>query len=137
MTLLKAGKMNEIASEMLKTQLQIKALQELRWKGVGQINKSKYTLYCSCNPEKTGQLGTGFMIRNAIKRNILSFEPYNERLCKLGIKGKLNNLCIISAHVPTEEKSEEGKEKFYEELQIVHNKIPRHDIVIILGDLNA
>jgi hypothetical protein len=42
---------------MLKTQLQITALQELRWKGVGQINKTKYTLYYNCNPEKTGQIG--------------------------------------------------------------------------------
>ena len=29
------------------------------------------------------------------------------------------------------------KKKFYEDLQTVHNKIPKHDIVIILGDLNA
>jgi len=52
MTMLKAGKMNEIADEMLKTQLQIIALQELKWKGVRQINKTKYTLYYSYNPEK-------------------------------------------------------------------------------------
>jgi hypothetical protein len=39
MTMLKAGKINETANEMLKTQLQIIALQELRWKGVGQISK--------------------------------------------------------------------------------------------------
>jgi len=62
MTMLKAGKMNKIADEMLKTQLQITALQELRWKGIRQINKTKYTLYYNCNPEKTGQLRTGFMV---------------------------------------------------------------------------
>jgi len=67
--MLKAGKMNEIADEMLKTQLQIIALQELRWKGVGQINKTKYTLCCSI--EKTGQLGTGFMIQT----------PEHNKLC--------------------------------------------------------
>ena len=52
MTLPKAGKMNEIADEMLKTQLQVISLQELRCKGVGQINKTNYTLYYSCNSEK-------------------------------------------------------------------------------------
>ena len=77
------------------------------------------------------------MVQNEIKRNILSFEPQNERLCKLWIKGKSNYLSIISVHAPTEEKTDEGKEKFYEDLQIVHNKIPKHDIVTILGDLNA
>jgi hypothetical protein len=44
MTVLKTGRMNEIADEMLKTQLLVMALQELRWKRVGQINKNKYTL---------------------------------------------------------------------------------------------
>jgi hypothetical protein len=83
MTMLKAGKMNEIADEMLKTQLRIIALQELRWKGDGQINKTKYTLYYSCNPEKNSSTWNGFMARNEIKKNILSFEPCDERLCKL------------------------------------------------------
>jgi hypothetical protein len=82
-------------------------------------------------------LETGFIIRNEIKKNILSFEPYNERLCKLRIKGKFNNLSIIRLHAPTEEKTNEEKEKFYEDLQTVHNKIPKHDIVKILGDLNT
>ena len=59
--------------------------------------------------------------------------PYNVKL----IKWKFNNLSIICAHAPTEEKSEEEKEKIYEGLQITHNKIPKHDIAIITGDLNA
>jgi len=34
-------------------------------------------------------------------------------------------------------KTNEEKEKFYEDLQAIHNKIPKHDIVIILGDMNT
>jgi NADH/NAD ratio-sensing transcriptional regulator Rex len=60
MTMLKTGKMYEIVDEMLKTQLQIIALQELRWKGVGKINKSKYTLYYSCNPPKNRPIRNRF-----------------------------------------------------------------------------
>jgi exonuclease III len=88
------------------------------------------TPYHICNPERADQLGTGFMIRNEIKKSILGFEKYNERLCKLRINGKVNNLSIISAHAPTEQKTNEEKEKFYEDLQTVHNKIPNHDIDI-------
>ena len=40
MTMLKPGKMNEITEQMLRTQLQIIALQEIRWKGHGQIKKN-------------------------------------------------------------------------------------------------
>ena len=137
MTMLKAGRMNEIVDEMLKTQLQVIALQKLRWRGAGQINIAKYTLYYSGNLEKTGLLGTGFMIRNEIKKSILSFEPYNERLCKIRIKGKFNILSITCTHAATEDKSDEGKEKSYEDLQIIYNKIPKHDIATIIGDLNT
>jgi endonuclease/exonuclease/phosphatase family metal-dependent hydrolase len=137
MTTLKMGRMNEIADEMSKIQLQRIALQELRWKEVRQINKTKYKLYYTSNQEKAGILRIGFTIQNEIKKDVLSFEPYNERLCKLRLKGNFNNLSIISVHAPTEEKSDEEKEKFYEDLQIVHNKIPKHYTVIILGDLNA
>jgi hypothetical protein len=72
--------MNEIADEMLK-HIHIIALQDLRWKGEGQNNKPTYTLFYSFDPENTGHLGIGFMIRNEIKKNILRFEPYNERIC--------------------------------------------------------
>jgi endonuclease/exonuclease/phosphatase family metal-dependent hydrolase len=68
---------------------------------------------------------------------MLCFEPYNERLSKLRIKGRFNNLSIISAHAPAEEEADEEKVKIYEVLQKVHNKIPKHDIVLIMGDLNA
>jgi len=81
--------------------------------GIRQINRTKYKLYYSCNLEKTGQLGTGSMIRNEITKNILSFEPYNERLCKLQIKGRFNNLSIISAHVSTEEKKKKSSMEIY------------------------
>jgi exonuclease III len=53
------------------------------------------------------------------------------------LKESLIIYLLISVHAPTEEKTDEEKEKFYEDLEIVHNKIPKHDIVIILGDLNA
>ena len=34
-------------------------------------------------------------------------------------------------------KIDEDKEQFYEHLQSVVDEVPKHDIVIILGDLNA
>jgi hypothetical protein len=40
-------------------------------------------------------------------------------------------------YAPTEDKKEEIKEQFYEELQRTQNSIPKHDLIIILGDMNA
>jgi exonuclease III len=82
MTMLKPGKMHEIADQMLKTQLQIIALQESRWKGRGQIKEDKYSLYYSCAQQNIGQLGTGFMVKrnNKTKQNNLISTIQREHL---------------------------------------------------------
>jgi hypothetical protein len=67
----------------------------------------------------------------------LGFEPRNERISKLRLKGKYHNITIINIHKPTEEKDEETKERFCAELQQIREKVPKHDIVITLGDYNA
>jgi exonuclease III len=107
MTMLKPGKMNEIAEQMLRTQLQIIALQEIRWKGHGQIKNNAYSLYYSCSEQSTGYFGTGFMVKKRIEKNIMCFTPINERICTIRLKGKFHNIALINVHVPTEEKTGE------------------------------
>jgi endonuclease/exonuclease/phosphatase family metal-dependent hydrolase len=70
-------------------------------------------------------------------KNVLGFEPYDERICKLRLKGKFHNLSIIFVHAPTDDESDEIKKQFFEDLRKVHDQIHRHDIVILLGDMNA
>jgi len=137
MTMLKPDKMNEIADQMLSTQIQIIALQEIKWKEHGKIKKNMYSLYYSCSQQWMGQLGTGFMVRKEVEKNIISFTPLNERICILRLKGKFYNITLINVHAPTEQKMEEEKDKFYDDLQKVYDRVPKHDIIMILGDLHA
>jgi hypothetical protein len=83
MTMLKPGKIHEIVDQMVKIHLQIIALQEIRWKGCGKLKKDKHSLYYSCSHQNTRQLGTGFMVKREIVKNIISFQPYSEKICKL------------------------------------------------------
>lgn len=73
--------------------MDILAMQEVRWKGYGELNEQNYTFLYSGNTEKQGNKGTGFM--NKIKNSLLGFEPINERLCKFRIKGKFANLTCV------------------------------------------
>jgi exonuclease III len=61
--MLKVGKMQEIADQIVNPQIQLVALQEIRWKGYGLLKKDKYSIYYSCNPNTTGQAGTGIIIQ--------------------------------------------------------------------------
>jgi hypothetical protein len=57
------------------------------------------------------------MVKKEIEKNRLGFEPYNERMCKLRIKGKYHNISIICVHAPTEDSDNTEKEQFFEDLQ--------------------
>ena len=67
----------------------------------------------------------------------MGFEPINERICKIRLKGKYHNITLINIHAPTEENDDDVKEQFYAELQQVQEKVPKQDQLIILGDCNA
>jgi exonuclease III len=71
-----------------------------------------------------------------MQKYIISYELHNERLCKLRIKGKYN-ITLINVYAPTEDKTEETKEQFYDDLQSMVDKVPKSDLTIILGDVNA
>ena len=68
MTMLKPGKMNEIAEQMLSTQIQIIALQEIRCKGHEHVKRNKYSSYYSYSQQCMGQLGTGFMVKKDVEK---------------------------------------------------------------------
>jgi exonuclease III len=136
-TMLKAGKMQEIANQIIGSQIQIVALQEIRWRGYGLLKKYKYSICYSCNPNTTGQAGTGFIIQKSAMNKILGFEPIFEYICKLRVRGKFYNMTLINLYAPTEDKEEKTKEQFYEELQRTHDRVPKHDVTITLGDTNA
>lgn len=53
------------------------------------------------------------------------------------MKGKYHNLSLLCVHAPTEDSDNIVKEQFFEELQAIKDRIPKHDIVILLGDMNA
>jgi len=97
LTMLKPGRIKEVAEQILQTDLQVVALQEIRWKGQGHIKKDKYNLYYSCKEDQTGHLGTGFIVKKEITKKVMGFEPINERICKICLKGKYHNITLIKS----------------------------------------
>ena len=55
-------KMHEISKEMIVYMVDIVALQKIQCQGQGKIDKPDYILLYSESENKTGQLGTGFMM---------------------------------------------------------------------------
>ena len=53
------------------------------------------------------------------------------------LKGKFNNISVISIYAPTEDGIEEEKVEFYENLESLINALPKYDTKLIMGDANA
>jgi exonuclease III len=81
--------------------------------------------------------GTGFLVNKKMKNLIIDFHADSMRLCSIRIKGKFFNISIICAHAPTEDKSEDEKDDFYDALERIYGRCPRNDIKTVIGDLNV
>lgn len=82
--------------------MDITALQEIRWKGSGEIQKHSYLLYYS-GGSRQGMHGTGFILNKRSRRAVIHFEPINNWICKICYKGKFSNITILSVYAPIED----------------------------------
>ncbi|XP_030750157.1 uncharacterized protein LOC115877947 [Sitophilus oryzae] len=82
------------------------------------------------------QSGVGVPINDKYEQNIKSIEYVCDRILRVKIMFD-QPIHIISVYAPDINKPEEMSMDFYENLQSAIDKIPRHEKIILLGDLNA
>jgi len=70
------------------------------------------------------QFGTGFAVHRSIVPLAIEFKSANPRISTLTIKRKFFNITFLNGHAPTEEKSPEKKDEFYENLEQTQMKPP-------------
>lgn len=131
----KVGKFKQLIAETRKYDLDVLAIQETNIKGKQHYNYDNYIWFNGGGEEN--RLGTGFLIKNNLKEVIVDYKVVNSRISYLRIKGKYRKISLINVHSPTEETETEKKERFYEDLDDVLSKLPKFDVKIIFGDLNA
>jgi exonuclease III len=52
-------------------------------------------------------------------------------------RGRWFHIIVLNVHSPTEDKTDDVKNSFYEELERIFDKFPKYHMKILLGDLNA
>lgn len=130
-----AGAAKNLLQEIKLYKLDILAVQETHLKEVNIQELEGYVFYNSGGKHR--RFGTGFLVKENLVEKIKKFEAVSEKLCYLTIQTENKKLTIINIHAPTEEKKEEEKEMFYEELERVVNIIPKNNIKMVIGDANA
>jgi len=136
LSLYRSKSLETLLDQLEKYYMDITCVQEMRWIGSGTIEKKNWIICYSCD-NKEHKLGTGFVIHKKVKHLIMDFQPKSPRMCWLKIRGKFFNYSIINAHAPTEDKSDTEKDAFYDGLRNLYDACPKHDVKMIIGDLNA
>ena len=52
-------------------------------------------------------------------------------------KSRYTKLSVIQCYAPTNDAVEETKDMFYQQLQKAIDNVPSHDVLLVIGDLNA
>jgi hypothetical protein len=64
-------------------------------------------------------------------------EFINNRLSYVILRGRWCNIIVLNVHAPCEDKGDDVKDSFCEELERVFDQFPGHDLPVLLDDLNV
>ena len=80
-------------------------------------------------------MGTGFFVHHRIISAVKGVDFVSDRFSYIDLRSRWCNIIVLNVHAPSEDKSDDSKDSFYEELEQVFDHFPRHHMKILL-DLN-
>ena len=61
----------------------------------------------------------------------------NDRMSYIDVRGRWCNIIVLNVHAPSEVKSDDSKDSFYDEVEQVFDNFPKFHMKILLGKFNA
>ena len=117
-SLYRAGSFTAAARELARYKLDLVGVQDVRSDREGTVGAGDYNFFYGKGNENH-QLGKGFFVHHRLVSAVKRVEFVSDRVSYIVLRGCWVNIIILNVHAPSEEKSDDSKGSFYEELEQV------------------
>ena len=127
------GKLEVAKQEMVRVNINILGISQLKWTGMGEFNSDDHYIYY-CGQESLRRNGVAITVNKRVRNAVLGCNLKNDRMISVCFQGKPFNITVIQVYAPTSNAEEAEVERFYEDLQDLLELTPKKDVLFIIGD---
>ena len=132
------GRSVQLAREMEKYNIDVMGISECRWMRQGKVKMNTgESIIFSGREDNTHRHGVAIMMTKKAEQTLLKWKPISDIIIYARFFSRYVKLSIIQVYAPTNEANVEDKNNFYEQHQTVVDSVHKHDILLVMGDLNA
>jgi exonuclease III len=132
----RAGSLMKASRVLARYKLDLVGVQEVRWEDGGTEPAGEYTFFYGQGNENY-ELGTGFFVNKRTISAVKAVQFVSDRMSYIILRGRWCHIIVLNIHAPTEDKTDDVKDSFCEELGCMFDKFPKYHMKILLGDFNA
>ena len=94
------GKLEVVKQEMIRVNINILGISELRWTGMGEFNSDDHYIYY-CGQEYLRRNGVVMIVNKRVQNAVLGCNLKNDRMISVHFQGKPLNIMVIQVYAPT------------------------------------